>query len=52
MCMYVLMCWLELQSKRKYLDASEVPEWMRFSKKELEEKQKQVKQAMLAMHCH
>ena len=38
------MCWLALQGKRKYLDASEVPEWMRFSKKELEDKQKQVSQ--------
>lgn len=29
-----------LQAKRKYLDPEEVPEWMRFNKKELEEKQK------------
>lgn len=29
-----------LQAKRKYLNPEEVPDWMRFSKKELEDKQK------------
>jgi hypothetical protein len=31
---------MTLQAKRKYLDASEVPEWMRYTPKELEEKRK------------
>ncbi len=34
-----------LQAKRKYLDPSDVPDWMRFSAKELEEKQKQEAEA-------
>jgi hypothetical protein len=34
-----------LQAKRKYLNPEEVPDWMRYSKKELEEKQKQEAEA-------
>lgn len=37
--------WLTLQAKRKYLDPSEVPEWMRYTPKELEEKRKQEAEA-------
>jgi hypothetical protein len=36
---------LLLQAKRKYLNPEEVPDWMRYSKKELEEKQKQEAEA-------